>query len=108
GVACLAFCVVALRLVGVGVGAFIAEIAPPWGVAVLCGLIAWGADRAGLHSLPPPMRFASLGVLFAVLFWCSARAALPHQIDEVIHRVPARLRGPVLRVLGGAPRQAAP
>jgi O-antigen/teichoic acid export membrane protein len=107
GVACLTFCIVALQLVGVGIGSFVAEIAPPWGVAVLGGLVVWGADRAVLHALPAPARFLSLGVSYAVLFWCGARLALPHQIDEVVQFVPARLRGPISRVLGGAPRQAA-
>ena len=97
--ACVTFAMTALDLVGIRPAAFVASVAPAWGLAVTAGAGVWALDHTSFSGLPPLARAVSAAAVFTLLFAAAARTLLPRHVNEVLRILPGRVRRFAARIM---------
>ncbi len=98
-IACVAFAMTALMVVGVTPAALLGAIAPAWTLAALAAAITWSLDHQWLHALHPIPRIFAVSMVFALLVGPALRFLLARDVAEAVRVLPGPVRGLGLRLM---------
>lgn len=100
----------ALRAIGVGLGATLAGVLPAWAGLGLCAAATLAAGRWLIPEMHPALEVLSQAALFALLSTLALRFAMPRRLEEILAALPGPLARPAraLLRLWPAPRDAEP
>ncbi len=82
------------------VGQIGSALAPAWLIACGCASVLLAIDSLFLAELTPPVRVLLLGLGYSVLFLTLTRLLIRSHLSDTLSVLPAKLSGPVRRLLG--------
>ncbi len=99
GVASITFSAIALRVIGVSLGALLRNIATPLALGAALSAISIAIDLVALEHASPRARLVIIGGFFAAAYTLIVRAAFHDDLEGIVNALPRQLRGPLSRLL---------
>jgi O-antigen/teichoic acid export membrane protein len=89
-----------MRRTGVSARGILSAIVPAWLLSCVAFAASYWVDALLAHrGAPALIRVGASAVVFLTLFGATARLCIPSHVEEALSVMPARIRGPVARLL---------